>query len=200
MVNDLNNLTFKFYHKQSAGRVYLVLHGGGTEGIESSFISSVIESLVQTRQSVFGFNFPYCERGDENSSGEELAEETATLNRVVQFLRSEGYEKIVIVAKSLGGITTSYWLEQHADENIELVVLGYVIGSVKTEALQGKLRLVIQGENDRFGNAEAVKEELTKNNVEAEVLEVSKADHSYRNEQKEPVYQDQAIGLLIRNL
>lgn len=118
----------------------------------------------------------------------------------MRFLRSEGYEKIVIIAKSLGGIITSYWLEQNPDENIEVVVLGYVIGSVKTEALKGKLHLVIQGENDRFGNAGAVKDELAKYDIETNVLELSKADHSYRNEQKEPVYQSAAVELLAQQL
>lgn len=196
----LQDLSYKYYRKLNAKTVYLALHGGGPEGVETPFISNIINALTSTRNSVFGFNFPYCERGEENSSGEELTEETAVLDKVVRFLRGEGYEKIVIIAKSLGGITTSYWLEQHPDENVEVVVLGYVIGSVKTVALQGKLHLVIQGENDRFGDAEAVNEELAKHNVGAEVVEVAKADHSYRNEQKEPVYQDQAIELLIKEL
>lgn len=196
----LQDLSYKYYRKRNTKTVYLVLHGGGPVGIETPFISHIINALTGTGSSVFGFNFPYCERGEENSSGEELAEETAALDKVVQFLRSEGYEKIVIIAKSLGGITTSYWLEQHEDENVEVIVLGYVIGSVKTEALQGKLRLVIQGENDRFGNAKAVKEELAKYSAEADVVEVPKADHSYRNEQKEPVYQDATIELLVQKV
>jgi predicted alpha/beta-hydrolase family hydrolase len=196
----LQDLSYKYYHKLNVKTVYLVLHGGGPEGIETPFISNIINVLAGTGNSVFGCNFPYCERGEENSSGEELTEETATLDEVVQFLRSESYEKIVVVAKSLGGIITSYWLEQHADENVEVVVLGYVIGSVKTKTLHGKLRLVIQGENDRFGNAKAVKEELAEHNVEAEVVEVPKADHSYRNEQKEPVYQEQVMDLLVKSL
>jgi len=196
----LQDLSYKYYHKLNSKTVYLVLHGGGPEGIETPFISSIINALTATSNSVFGFNFPYCERGEENSSGEELIEETDALDRVVQFLRGEGYEKVVIVAKSLGGIITSYWLEQHADENVEVVVLGYVIGSVKTEALQGKLCLVIQGENDRFGNAGAVKEELARHSVEADVVEVPKADHSYRNEQQGPVYQDATIELLVQKL
>lgn len=196
----LQDLTYKYYHKLNTKTVYLVLHGGGPAGVETPFISNIINALTETGGSVFGFNFPYCERGEENSSGEELAEETAALDTVVQFLRGEGYEKIVIVAKSLGGITASYWLEQHTDENVEVVVLGYVIGSVKTEALHGKLRLVVQGENDRFGNAGAVKEELAKYNVAADVAEVPKADHSYRDDQKEPVYQGQTIELLLQHL
>jgi predicted alpha/beta-hydrolase family hydrolase len=194
----LQDLSYKYYRKLNAKTVYLVLHGGGPEGVETPFISNIINALTGTGSSVFGFNFPYCERCEESSSGEELTEETAALDKVVQFLRSEGYEKIVVVAKSLGGIITSYWLDQHIDEKIEVVVLGYVMGSVKTEALQSKLRLVIQGENDRFGNAEAVKGELAKHNVEAEIVEIPDADHSYRNEQKEPVYQDKAIEELLK--
>lgn len=196
----LQDLTYKYYRKLNAKTVYLVLRGGGPEGIETPFISNIINSLTATGSSVFGFNFPYCERGEENSSGEELAEETAALDKVVQFLRSEGYEKIIIVVKPLGGITTSYWLDQHAGEDVDVVVLGGIIGSVKTKALPDKLRLVIQGENDRFGNAEAVKAELNKHNVTADVVEVPKADHSYRNEQKEPVYQDQTVEQLIQKV
>jgi predicted alpha/beta-hydrolase family hydrolase len=193
----LQDVSYKYYHKQGSKIVYLVLHGGGPEGIETSFISNIIRRLTSTGNSVFGFNFPYCERGDENSSGPELTEETATLARVVQFLRNEGYEKVVIVAKSLGDIITSYWLEQNKAEAIDVVILGYVIGSVKSEALQGRLRVVIQGENDRFGNADAVREELAKYSVRAEVIEVPKADHSYRNKQKEPVHQEEATALLL---
>lgn len=196
----LQNLSYKYYRKLSSKTAYLVLHGGGPEGIETTFISNIINTLSTTGSSVLGFNFPYCERGEENSSGEELAEETAALDKVVEFLRGEGYERIVIVAKSLGGITTSFWLEQHTDRDVEVVVLGYVIGSVRTEALQGKLRLVIQGENDRFGNATSVSEELAKYDISADILEIPKADHSYRNEQKEPAYQEQAINLLLQAL
>ena len=196
----MQDLSYKYYHKKGAKTVYLVLHGGGPEGVESPFISNVIESLTKTGNSVLGFNFPYCERGEENSSGPELTEEIDALTTAIDFLKSEGYEKIVIVAKSLGNIITSFWLEKHPDANVEVVVLGYVIGSVKTVSLKGKLKLVIQGANDRFGNAEAVKNELTENSVEAEVVELANADHSYRNEQKEPIYQDQAIELLVQKL
>jgi predicted alpha/beta-hydrolase family hydrolase len=186
----LQDLSYKYYHKQGSKTVYLVLHGGGTGGIETPFVSSIMNVLTATGNSVFGFNFPYCERGEDNSSGPELAEETAALTGIVQYLRSEGYEKITIVSKSLGGIVASYWLAQNKADDIKVVVLGYVIGSVKTEALQRRLDLVIQGENDRFGNAQDVKDELAKYDVAAKIVEVSKADHSYRNEQKEPVYQE----------
>lgn len=79
-------------------------------------------------------------------------------------------------------------------------MLGYVIGSVKIASMKDKLKLVIQGENDRFGNAAAVKDELTQHDVEGKVIEVTNADHSYRNSEKEPVFQEQAIQILLENI
>ena len=143
-----NGLSYRYYHKLNSKTVYLVLHGGGPEGIETPFISNIIDSLSNTGSSVFGFNFPYCERGEENSSGPELTEETAVLDTVVNFLCGEGYEQVIIIAKSLGGITTSYWLAQHPDADVKVVILGYVIGSVKTEALSNK--------SDTTGQADAL--------------------------------------------
>lgn len=192
---SLNNVTYKFYHKQSSDRVFVVLHGSGTEGVESPFISKVIEALTKTGQNVFGFNFPYCERGDNSSSGPELTEEVGALKQVVEQLQASGY-KVTLVAKSLGGIVASFYLEQYPSDTIELIVLGYVIGDVKTQAVRSNLKAVIQGENDRFGGVELVKAEL--GDVRTNVIEIQSADHSYRNDQKEPVFQDDAIQELLK--
>lgn len=194
----MESFTYLYYRKCGTRTAYLVLHGGGTEGIESPFITNIITSLTHGGSSVLGFNFPYCERGEENSSGPELSEEVGAITTAVNFLKSEGYDKIVIVAKSFGGIAASFWLEKHHESNAKLVVLGYVIGNVKTNALRNKLQLVIQGENDRFGNAQAVKDELATYNVGADVVEIPNADHSYRNTQKKPAYQNQAIAALLQ--
>jgi predicted alpha/beta-hydrolase family hydrolase len=198
----LKNLSYKYYHKLNNETVYLVLHGGGPEGIETDFISKIINSIATTKNSVIGINFPYCERGQEESSGKELLEETKALNDTIKFLESEGYKKIVIVTKSLGAIVASYWLDEYKPNapNMEVVILGYVIGAVKTKQLNGHLKLVIQGENDRFGNSDVVNKELSKYKISAKVVEVPSADHSYRNERKEPVYQSAAIELMIKEL
>lgn len=192
---SLDNVTYKFYHKHSSDHVFVVLHGSGTEGIESPFISNIIESLTKTAQSVFGFNFPYCERGEDSSSGPELKEEVNALRNVVNQLQASGY-KVTLVAKSLGGIVASFYLEQSPSDTIGLVVLGYVIGDVRTQAIRNNLKAVIQGENDRFGGVEAVKEEL--GDISAAVIEIKSADHSYRNSQKEPVFQDNAVQELLK--
>jgi predicted alpha/beta-hydrolase family hydrolase len=190
----LNNLTYTYYHKQSSDRVYLVLHGSGPAGVESPFISNVIQALTKTGQSVFGLNFPYCERGEENASGAELLEEVEAIRLALLWLQGRGYN-VTIVAKSLGAIAASFYLERYPDERINLIVLGYVIGDVKTMAIKNNLRLVIQGENDRFGGLNALTDELS--DVACEVSIIEKADHSYRNDEKQPVYQEVALATLL---
>jgi predicted alpha/beta-hydrolase family hydrolase len=188
-------VTYKYYRKLGSDSVLILLHGAGPNGVESDFIKTLFNGLTDSGVSVYAFNFPYCERGDEQSSGPELKEETATLNEVVSHLKSEGYKKLVIIGKSLGGMTASYWLNDASSnrDGCELVILGYVIGEVKTQAIKDKLTLVIQGENDKYGNAQAVKDELAKSNAKAKVVEIAGADHSYRNENKEPAYMDEMI-------
>jgi len=41
---------------------------------------------------------------------------------------------------------------------------------------------------------------LAKYDTEANVVELPKADHGYRNEQKEPLYQVEAIKILLQHL
>ena len=175
-----------------------MLHGGGTSGIESPFISQIIETIANSNISVLGFNMPYCERGEKETRMPELTEEVEALADVIGYLRGEGYQKINIVAKSLGGIIASFYLDKNPAEDIDVIILGYVIGSVKMGAVVPCLRLVIQGADDRFGDSQAVREEL--NNRDTKIVEIPQADHSYRNKDSEPAYQAEAIKILLANL
>lgn len=52
---------------------------------------------------------------------------------------------------------------------------------------------------DKFGNIEVVKNDL-KDAVSKNInyFEIKNADHSYRNESKEPIFEDEAIEVLSR--
>ena len=193
----LANITYKYYKKNGDSEVCLVVHGGGPVGIETPFISQIINTIADSKRSVFGFNLPYCEREEEKTS-QNLTEEVAALAEVVNYLRSEGYQKITLIGKSLGAIVASFYLEQNPDADLDAVVLGYVLDSVKTEALRPRLRLVIQGEEDRFGDSDAVRQAL--NNSTANVIGIDGADHSYRDRDRQPAYQAEAIKILLENL
>ena len=191
----MQGLTYKYYRKNGTKIVYIILHGGGPVGVETDFISSIFDAIAATRNSVLCFNFPYCEREEEASSGLELKEEIDALKRAVDFAYLEGFSKIIFVAKSLGGIIASYYLEQFPDSQIELIILGYIPSEIKQRAISHNLKLVIQGTNDRFASPIEVKKNV---GSLVEVIEILDADHSYRNSKKEPVYQETAIKELMK--
>ncbi|MYB39701.1 hypothetical protein F4X86_00165 [Candidatus Saccharibacteria bacterium] len=196
-----NDLTYKYYRKNGSREACLVLHGGGTAGVESPFISRIISAVADSRRSVFGFNMPYLERGGQSTS-EGLEEEVEALAEVIYFLRGEGYDKITVVAKSLGAIVTSFYLEKNKAANLDVIILGYVIGDVKTAAIAPYTKCVIQGESDRFGGRQAVLDELDRAGFggKIEVVELAGADHSYRNARGEPEFQPLAIDCLLASL
>ena len=68
-------------------------------------------------------------------------------------------------------------------------------GKVFVSEENGQVIGFIQGTNDRFASPVEVRKAV--GNL-AEVVEIIDADHSYRNSQKEPVYQDIAIKELIK--
>ena len=173
----------------------MILHGGGPVGVETDFISSIFDAIAATKNSVLCFNFPYCEREEESSSGSELKEEMNALKQAIDFAYLEGFSKIIIVAKSLGGIIASYYLEQYPDSQIELLILGYISSEIKQRAISNNLKLVIQGTNDRFASPIEVKKNV---GSQVEVIEIIDADHSYRNSKKEPIYQETAIKELMK--
>ena len=192
---DMQELTYKYYRKRGAKIVYMILHGGGPVGVETDFISSIFDAIAVTKNSVLCFNFPYCEREEEASSGPELKEEMNALKQAVDFAYLEGFSKIIIVAKSLGGIIASFYLEQYPDSQIELLILGYIPSEIKQRAISNNLKLVIQGTNDRFASPIEVKKNV---GSLVEVIEIIDADHSYRNSKKEPIYQETAIKELMK--
>jgi len=191
----MQELTYKYYRKRGAKIVYMILHGGGPVGVETDFISSIFDAIAVTKNSVLCFNFPYCEREEEASSGPELKEEVDALKRAIDFAYLEGFSKIIIVAKSLGDIVASFYLEQYPDSQIELLILGYIPSEIKQRAISNNLKLVIQGTNDRFASPIEVKKNV---GSQVEVIEIIDADHSYRNSKKEPIYQETAIKELMK--
>lgn len=190
-----NNITYRYAHYPDQDKVYLLIHGISA-GIDSDFMELIFNNIISLHEACFMANFNYLDQG--LSPSHDLKDEVHFLDELINYLKDEGYKEIELVAKSLGGIVASKWLVEHKDDlSISLVILGYVIGEVKTEGLKGKLKLIIQGENDRFGKAFNVQEELKSHGITAIIKEIPGADHSYRNNDREPVYQKQVIGLVI---
>ena len=184
----MEGLTYKYYKKNKSKNIYLIIHGGGPVGVETDFISAIFDTIAKTN------NFPYCERREENSSGPDLLEEVSTLKQVIDFVHAEGYSHITIVAKSLGGIISSYYFAKYPDKSIDLIILGYIPDEIKQNAISENLKLIIQGENDRFATPSEV-QKIAGSKVA--IIEIKNADHSYQDHNKKPIYQKEVLNRLV---
>lgn len=196
------NLTgFQFYYNSKSKNLAVVLPGI-SGGIGLPFMQKVIAVLREKGNSVLAFDFLFFEKGEEKSSGLELTVEQQTLKDLLEFVGARKLEKIRLVGKSLGSIVASYFLKSLPEEEkkkYSIVVLGYPLGEggPDLKTFPGKIA-VIQGEKDKHGGINKVKEELKEAvSKEIDYFEIPGADHSFRDpETKEPIYQDQVIELL----
>ena len=143
-------------------------------------------------------------QGEDREGISNLSEEMEALQIAFDFLRSVDKTPIHIIGKSFGGIVASHWLsEDRRDEDTDLSIMGYVPGegNVLTEALRGKLRVVIQGEYDKYASPAKVRSELSTHQIDADVIEITNADHSYRDitntNLAEYAFQEKAIDELL---
>ncbi len=175
----------------------VLLHGAGG-GMNHSNITKAFEVCVKQGHSVINFDFPFFERGEEHSSGPDLTEEIETLKKVLTECKADKYKHIRLIGKSLGAIIAAKYLSQLAPDvqkKFSVVIFGYDTGMIDISGFPGKVT-IIQGEKDKFGNIEVVMKDL-RNAASKDIsyFEIPNADHSYRNEQKEPVYEDKAIEI-----
>lgn len=175
-----------------------VLLHGSSGGMNYSLMQKIADVCVKQGHSVANFNFSYFERGEEQSSGPELKEELETLQTVLNMCKAKEHKHIRLIGKSLGAIIASYYLKTLSKEEqakYSVIVFGYVTGSIDLKSFDGKID-IIQGEKDKFGNIEVVKNDLkTAVSKDINYFEIKNADHSYRNELKESVFEDEAMEI-----
>jgi len=187
---------FKYFFSNKAEVLDVVLHGG-SQGMDSGFISKITEASRKEGNSVVAFNFPYIERGEENSSGPELLEEIDALQNVLDYCQSEKYKNIRLIGKSLGGVVAAAYLKKLTSDQMKryiAIIFGYDIGYIDIKDFSGKI-VIIQGSKDKFGDIDAVKQDNSGSiSKDITYISIEGADHSYRvPETKEPIYEDEAI-------
>lgn len=139
-----------------------VLLHGGKGGTNQSLSLKIFDTCVSQGHSVASFNFPFFERGEEQSSGPELKEELEALQFVLDECKANEYKHIRLIGKSLGGIIASRFVSQLTKVNQEkysVIIFGYVTGDINLNNFLGKIT-IIQGENDKYGGIEIVKNDL----------------------------------------
>lgn len=167
-----------------------------------SLVKKVYQLSVDQGHNLITFNFPFAERGRDQSSGPELVEELETLQKFLDYCDYKSFKKVRLIGKSLGAIVASFYLDKlptSESERFSVVILGYVTGSLKLKSFDGHIT-IIQGEKDKFGDIDVVKKDLgSAKSQNIKYFEIKDADHSFRNpETKEPMFEDEAINVLSK--
>lgn len=197
----MNLPNFKYFYNNRAKNLDIVLHGG-SQGMDSDLINKIIEASQKNGNNVVAFNFPYIERGEENSSGPELIEEVDALQSILSFCQVDNFDSVRLIGKSLGGVVAGHYLKKLDPNQLDkfnLMIFGYDIGYIDLKTFPGKI-VIIQGEKDKFGDVEAVKNDM-KGAISKDIvyLSIKGADHSYRvPETKEPIYEDEAVRVAFK--
>jgi hypothetical protein len=180
--------------------LYLVLPGA-SNNTSTGLIKTIVDKLEILQKNVLAVNYPFQDRNEEKSSGEQLLEEqhevVLAINEVSKNIK---WERIIIIAKSLGAVVSTRLLktiQEKYSTNIELHILGCLYEDVNISSEINLEKFVIfQGSRDPYGAIEQVKSKF--NN--AEVIVVENGDHSFRNELKEPIYESFVVNSLIEKI
>ena len=149
------------------------------------------------------FDYPFHDRLEKRGMGDDLSEEINALEGVLEFCKVDGYKKVKLVGKSIGGVIAGKFLSKlnHDEQKkFELVVLGYDLGWIKIQDFVGKIT-IIQGEKDPFGDVELVKKDMEgASSTDIKYYEIKGADHSYKEpETGYPKFQQEVVDLVSKD-
>jgi len=178
----------------------VILHGSDKGMDTSESIQKTFQTAKDFGRSVVMFNFPFMDRNEKRKDSSHLDEEITTLKEVLEKCNASLYKKIRLIGKSLGGIVAAEYLNglsKKDQEKYELVVLGFIPGATRVNNIVSKI-IIFQGEEDRYGNVEAVRKVVGAATENITVYGISGADHSF----KDPVtglprYFDKVLELLF---
>lgn len=191
--------TLKFLHSANSAKLTIIVHGA-SEGIDSDFISELINKCYSNSSSVLAIQMPFKDRGESQSSGQELKEELEALSKALEFVDYKSFTSLYFVGKSLGGIILSRFLDNDnsmPDIEINFCVLGFITGDTIIPRNINSIK-IIQGEFDKYGSLNDVNSNMNRSKIKNKELHIIKhADHSYRNSNKEPEYYNEAVRKVV---
>jgi predicted alpha/beta-hydrolase family hydrolase len=189
--------TYNHLHDSKSNTLYVILHGGN-KGIHDPFLHKIYNKITTSNQSYITIQMPYFDRGESQSSTPETTEEMLAIDNVLSSIDCTKYQQIRFIGKSLGGLVLSRCILNNPKLNTKtthLTILGYLVEHINLKGFNGNLE-VIQGDNDPYGSITEVQKSLDLSSIDYNLKIVKGGDHSYRNAEKDGVFQDQAVELI----
>lgn len=177
--------------------LYIMLPGV-SQAPNTGVLKSIENRLATSQKNYLVVTFPFQDKGFD---GPESPTHEVELNEVIRGLEkvSEGekFKRIVLVGKSFGALIAIKLIATLQDLfncPIELHILGFIFDDgTQLDKKSVSNVFVYQGELDRFGSPVDVEQKMPF----AKVFTIVGADHSYRNENKEPVYESDVEKLFF---
>lgn len=181
--------------------VLYVILPGVSQGSSIGVLKTISDKLELASKTWLSVSFPFQDKGLNKPESAELeAEIEEVLKGLKKISNEQKFKRIVIIGKSFGALIAVKlfpYLCKTFKCPIELHVLGYIFDDAMSINEHDYEKLFIyQGEHDRFGSPTDVREKLPF----AKIFTIVNADHSYRNEKKEPVYEEVVGQLLFSNM
>lgn len=177
--------------------LYIILPGV-SQAPNSGILKSIENRLATSQKNYLVVTFPFQDKGFD---GPESSTHEAELNEAIRGLEkvSHGreFKHIVLIGKSFGSVIAIKLMDEIKKQfncPIELHILGFVFDDSVQLAEESVTNVFIyQGELDRFGSPSQTEQKMPF----ATVFAIAGADHSYRNEKKEPVYESDVERLFF---
>lgn len=181
--------------------VLYVILPGVSQGSAIGVLKTIADKLELASKTWLSVSFPFQDKGLNKPESVELeAEIEEVLKGLAKISNEQKFKRIIIIGKSFGALIAVKlfpYLCKTFECPIELHVLGYIFDDAMSINEHDYEKLFIyQGEHDRFGSPADVREKLPF----AKIFPIVNADHSYRNEMKEPVYEEVVCQLLFSNM
>jgi predicted alpha/beta-hydrolase family hydrolase len=195
-MSNLTNYTYSYNQISNSPILTIIVHGGG-EGIESSFIQKI--RTKYSKNSTLLIQMPFIDREEEGTSTPEFLEEIAEFEEIINNINLSKVTTINMIGKSIGGLVLLNYYYKNYQElkeyNTKLSLLGYLLDNTKLKQDKPIIMDIIQGSNDKYGSIVDVQKAIADYpNITLKVIE--NGDHSYRDSNKNPIYQDSAIEIL----
>ncbi len=193
----MKSYTYSYNQISNSTKLTVIIHGGG-EGIESTFIQK-IKNKFKTNSTLL-IQMPFIDRGEEGTSTKTFDEEIKEIKDIIDSIDKSSIKSIKFIGKSIGALVTLNYIYQNylelSNYNIDLTMLGYLVELTKIDYSKPFKIKIIQGDNDKYGKIEDINNIIQDSKLLIELLTIPNADHSYRDFNKNPIYQDLAIDLI----
>jgi hypothetical protein len=194
----MKDLTYSNNSVTNSEDLNVIVHGGG-EGINSEFIQKI--KNVYDDESTLLIQMPFMDRGEEGTTTPTFDEEIKTIEDVMKQVDLSKIKNINFVGKSIGAhILIAYIYKNYTqldNYNLRITFLGMLFDLFKFDEAKPIKISILQGTNDKYGSIEDIITMIKHSKSPLiSLVRFENADHSFRDEYKNPIYQNDVIDQL----